>query len=618
MLGYGNSYPLFEPVPGYPEYLRPSETVAKRYFSAVESVPSIPFDSFKSKKDSATIRVFVQGGSTAAGFPFYFGGSFPDMLEQRLLQTFPGRNIEVVNTAMAAVNSYTLVDFVDEILEQDPDLVLIYAGHNEYYGALGVGSSESLGRTPAVVRAYLSLQDFRVVQALRALIVRLAGTVRGKAEGQRPSDTLMRRMVGEQRIPYGSRLYKQGLIQFRHNLSDILRRYRAAGVPVFIGTVVSNERDHPPFISGLSERTEPDEWNRSMTDARRLAGTDTTAALEVLQALVRTDSLAADPYYLAGRLFDGLHRYPEARRAYQTAKDRDELRFRAPEAINAVIREEAARYGAVVVESERAVSQVSPGGIPGNNVMTEHLHPNIDGYFYLSDAYYAALRESGLIGEWRRPIPTAVARSELLVTPIDSIVGLYRVQSLVQQWPFRPIGAPPARLDTLAVGTEEGRLGLELFLQRIRRLDALDELQRYYSRTGQSKKALQALLAIIQRYPFLPGPYLAAANLLVNQGRLREAEEYCLAALDREQSAEGFRLLGSLQLHRGDVQPAIDNLERAVQLDPNSVPALYNLAGAYALSRSYTRARDLGERVLELNPNHADTRRLLGSLPREN
>ena len=58
-------------------------------------------------------------------------------LEERLQATFPGREIEVINTALTAVNSYTLLDQADEIAGQRPDAVLIYTGHNEYYGALG-------------------------------------------------------------------------------------------------------------------------------------------------------------------------------------------------------------------------------------------------------------------------------------------------------------------------------------------------------------------------------------------------------------------------------------------------------------------------------------------------
>jgi len=47
------------------------------------------------------------------------------------------------------------------ILEQRPDLILIYAGHNEYYGALGVGSMENLGTSRTIVNFVISLEKFK-------------------------------------------------------------------------------------------------------------------------------------------------------------------------------------------------------------------------------------------------------------------------------------------------------------------------------------------------------------------------------------------------------------------------------------------------------------------------
>ena len=38
----------------------------------------------------------MQGGSAAAGWPYSYGGAFSRMLEQRLAQTFPDRDVEVV------------------------------------------------------------------------------------------------------------------------------------------------------------------------------------------------------------------------------------------------------------------------------------------------------------------------------------------------------------------------------------------------------------------------------------------------------------------------------------------------------------------------------------------
>ncbi|MDC2888862.1 SGNH/GDSL hydrolase family protein [Psychrosphaera algicola] len=103
----------------------------------------------------------MQGGSTAAGFPYGRFGSLQGMLEQRFKRTYPHKNIEVINTAMAAVNSYTLMDFVDEIIEIEPDLILIYAGHNEYLGVMGVGSTFAAigGRSATLAFCYLKTCD---------------------------------------------------------------------------------------------------------------------------------------------------------------------------------------------------------------------------------------------------------------------------------------------------------------------------------------------------------------------------------------------------------------------------------------------------------------------------
>ena len=62
---------------------------------------------------------------------------------------------------MAATNSYTVADVASDVIDQRPDAVIFYGGHNEYYGALGAGSTESLGSFPGLVRFYLRLQHLK-------------------------------------------------------------------------------------------------------------------------------------------------------------------------------------------------------------------------------------------------------------------------------------------------------------------------------------------------------------------------------------------------------------------------------------------------------------------------
>ena len=614
--GYGDDYPLFIPIDGYPQYLVQNREVARRYFSQQADVPTSLHDVFDAEKGDDEFRIFVQGGSTAAGFPFYHGGAFSRMLEHRLQRTFPDRKVEVVNTAMAAVNSYTLLDFADEIVEQRPDAVLVYAGHNEYYGALGVGSTESLGGFRGLVNTYLSLRRFRTVQLLRNALAGAAGLFAG-GETDAARGTLMERMVGEQVIPYGSAAFDLGVQQFRANLSDLLAKYERAGVPVFVATLASNERDQRPFVTVFEETTDEAAWRaRYVRAVEALRVGDAASAASALGALTAEDSTAADGFFALGRAREAAGDTARALPAYVAARDRDALRFRAPEAFNEVIREVAAAHGATVVDVQAAIRRRAPGGVIGKEHMLEHLHPTVDGYFLLADAFYDALLTTALIGDRASPIPDAVARRDLTLTPADSLVGLLRVRKLMGGWPFRPRSEPPLVLDTLTVRTEFDRIVLSLYRSEATWLEATEQLATYYEQAGDTTEAIRAREAMVASYPMLMPPRLGLAGLYLRAGRLGEAERAFEAAAERDaDSATPPSMLGAIALERGETARAIELLERARSLDARNPQTLYNLSGAYALSGRYADAREAAEAVLALQPDHARARALLSSLP---
>ena len=601
------------PVPGQPDYRYQNREVARRYFARQANVPTGLFDFFRAEKDSSVYRIVVMGESSAAGFPFYYGAAFSRQLQQRLQQTFPGRTIEVVNTALAAVSSYTLRDFTGEILAQRPDAVLIYAGHNEYYGALGVGSSESLGRAPGLVNLYLRLQRLRVVQALRAGIGRLmaAGT---SAPDPREGTTLMERMVGEQRIPYGSALDRAGDRQLEANLGAVLARFHDAGVPVYVGTLASNERDQPPFISGAARG--PEAFGARVRAAEARAATDPAGARAALETLVAEDSVDAASRYALARLVEATGDARRARTLYLAAKDRDQLRFRAPERFNVLLRRLARAHGATVVESQAALAAASPRGIIGHELMTEHLHPTPEGYFHLADAFYEALRANGAIGPWTAAVPAEEARRERLLTPMDSLVGTYRLLQLKASWPFQPVGTRAPYLDTLRARTWLDSLALRLFRAELPWSDANDLQRDGFAARGDLHHALQSTLAAIQEYPFADGPYLAAGAVLLQQGRRPEALAYFEAAQDRAPSAVAEAMIGSLLLDRGDAAGARRYLEAALRRDARNEQALYNLAGLDAQEGRPDAARARLRTLLQVDPAREDARALLAQIER--
>ena len=121
--------------------------VSYRYFFNTKNIPFSVESFIDKEKKKNSFRIFVLGASSGAGYPYHSSASMSKFIRKKLEILYPELKIEVPNISMAAINSYTIRDLVPEIIIKDPDLVLIYLGHNEYYGALGVGSLESLSMT---------------------------------------------------------------------------------------------------------------------------------------------------------------------------------------------------------------------------------------------------------------------------------------------------------------------------------------------------------------------------------------------------------------------------------------------------------------------------------------
>src|SRR5713226_3336713 len=113
------------------EYYTLNREVARRYFSQKGiGIPEACDDIFEVHKQPTTKRIFMLGESTMAGYPFDYNATAPRLLQDRLRQLLPQYTIEVVNVGLAAVNSYTVLDFMKELVDYQPDAFIVYLGHN--------------------------------------------------------------------------------------------------------------------------------------------------------------------------------------------------------------------------------------------------------------------------------------------------------------------------------------------------------------------------------------------------------------------------------------------------------------------------------------------------------
>lgn len=143
--------------------------VSQKYFTVSQNATIGNQETFYKVKPAGTLRFFILGASSAIGFPYMHNGAFPRMLKYKLQFLFPENNIEIINVSLTAINTYTLYDFSRQIVNYQPDGILIYAGHNEYYGALGVASSSRIGRDHRLIEILLAAKELKLVQGLTRL-----------------------------------------------------------------------------------------------------------------------------------------------------------------------------------------------------------------------------------------------------------------------------------------------------------------------------------------------------------------------------------------------------------------------------------------------------------------
>jgi tetratricopeptide (TPR) repeat protein len=590
--------------------------VKGRYFSRVAFSPNTSPDYFEVPKPKGTFRIFCLGGSTTVGYPYSYVGSFSTFLRDRLNRLFPERRIEVINLGMTATNSYTVVDLAKELVDYEPDMFCVYDGHNEFYGALGIASHESITASRWLTKLYLRLVRVRTFLFLRDLYGLLGGLFHQQAADE-PSGTMMERLARGRYIAYGSTEYNTALDSFRANLNELRSICTQNNIYLLVGSQVSNLRDQPPFVTQDSPHWSQQEklqfhltFNRGI--AHLLNGLPDSALREFDRAML-FDSLRADLRYQRGGCLDSLGLKRAARTEYEKARDFDMLRFRASSDFNNALHQIEDGQRVFFVDIERKFRANSPDSLIGNNLILEHLHPNARGYFLIAKEFTWPMHRNQILADektWneRDCLDDDKLWSDRPLTELDSICAHRRTDLLTSGWPFRPdtktIPPPPPEdtLGTIAAEMVEGRITWEQGHVAAASL---------FETRSQLDKAEKEYRALVNQIPVNVSAYLKLGQAYLRQGKNEEAAGILLASTRVEQTPYANRTLGMLALHPKD---AIPFFEKALALSgaPNEKTEIgFLLADAYNREGSTDRAVTQLQQVLQWTPNFPPARNLL-------
>lgn len=626
---YGYDTSLFVKDKVLTGYYTMNPDVTNRFFNLPIKL-AVFQEPFKKEKPVGTYRVFVLGESTGIGFPFFPNGSFHRILLYRLNRAFPDKKIEIINLSITAINSYSLLSFTNEVIEMNPDAVLIYIGHNEYYGALGVASNQRLGLSRNIIKTSIYLKRFRVVQ-LAFSFFRNAISVFSAKDSQE-NMALMQIMAEKQEVVYGSNTFKSGLKQFEMNMDEMLKKFNRQNVPVYLSNVVSNEKDQKPFISKLNAATDTTrfmtEYNSGIKAYNKKAF-DT--ALNKLLIANKIDSSYAMNNFKLGELYYKKNDFVNAHRYYLDSKELDALRFRAPEAINQIIRKLSLKYHNIhLVDAKKKFIANSNHGIMDSTLFVEHLHPTLPGYFLLSDAFYDVLRDTKLFGECKNIISADSIRMDLPLTAIDTLMGTYNTLDLRRKWPFyensvyKPNNPYVENLFDLQLTWEE----------------SMNRLYSYFSGKGNNYEALRVLEGLCLELPFAWKYTNSAGRLCFTLKKYNEALFYfklandfkedlsitknialVLAKLDRlEESKQYLNLIKKKNPSDESCDRLIKSIDKIIQLKPNVIAEPTNINNLNVITSyyihigNYNMAKLYNDKSLAINTKDANANMLLEKL----
>jgi len=571
-----------DPFAGFSEQVRVYERDESR--GVYRTVPRATRHSFNPQeflveKPPNGFRVFVIGGSSAYGFPWGARVAFARALGDALQASRPEREVEVVNAAAMSYGSHRLRILTRELLAYDPDLLIVYSGHNEFVERRFY--REMLERPEELDRLRKLLYRWRLFSLLSRTRERIGRDGNGGVASEAGEDGAGR-LLGldvsrEYSVNVGESEVAEVRALFEENLRAILDMADRAGVPVLLCTVPSNLRGWVPNQSLFDSRTTFEQQQELLALlAESGEALERGDAVSAVAGLERASNLApghAETWYRLGQAYEAVGRYDEARAAYVRARDLDAQPARAVSALNDTLRALAAERSSPFLDAERVFERASPHGLIGFNLIEDYVHPKPEGHRLLALELWKLVEESGLAGE---PRPADPRRFDEVVGGLD---------------PGDP-GADPDAPEA-AAGAETPSL--------------LFNLAVVLENQGRFDQAMEKYRACLDLDPTHAVARSNLGRLLNRQGRFAEASrEFSLALRANPGHVPAMVGLGEALRMQGRLAEALEQFSRATATDPGSAPAWNRLGVALSQQKRYAEAEAALRKGVELDPRNAE------------
>ncbi|MDP6977389.1 MAG: tetratricopeptide repeat protein [Myxococcota bacterium] len=565
-VGFAGELPLFVEITEPDGHTRLQTATNKRRFFNDQG--------FDAVKQASTRRVFCLGGSTTYGRPHNDTTSFCGFLRASLPVVAPSTRWEVINAGGISYASYRVAAVADELSAYEPDLLIVYTGHNEF---LEERTYHAMRDRPR----WLTSLDYRLrgLRSYAALSSLLSAPLATDEEHQRDVlaaevETRLDRSVGLDAYTRDDALAAKVIRHFQLNLERVIETGRGVGAEVLVVVPAANLTDSSPFKSETNRAQNEAEFEAFYSlledGVRAEREGNLEAARQSLASAVDAEPRHAEARYRYGRVLLALGEAERARVELEAARDEDVCPLRARNEIVRSVREIAARHETPTVDFPAILSRHSNGTArpPGADWFLDHVHPTIEGHRVLARELMNELHRVGWLDAGPDAHDVALQRAEAGVrAQVDErALGIsLRNLAKVLSWAGKTEEAARSAREALQL------LGEDAESYFILSLDAAE--------VGDHDASVALLLETLRLDPEWVKPRLNLGVQLAARGRLEEAIEAYdrVIELDPKHRSVHFNRANALA-RLGRMREAAAGYRASLALDPADVEARTRLA----------------------------------------
>lgn len=383
------------------------------------------------KKEPGEYRIFIFGGSSAYGFPVADRYSIAAWLRKSFPHLLPGKKVRVVNCGWPGKSSHQVVEGAHTVMRYEPDLFIIYSGHND----VTVSNRLYLDN-----RLYWFNQRLSYRSALYRWLSNRIGRIRKKltyGSSGYPEKLYRDEVIANRvykRIDITDEDYERILKRYRKNMESVLKVTKRHGVDVLFVNLPSNIRDIPPslstHISGLTTEQLGELEKQFKLGEELMSQKKYQEAIRTFERVLTIDSSYAEAWFKLGNAYEGMEAFESAKMAYVKARDLDRQPFRAKSSMNELIKQITEEHSLIFVDLVKAFEDLSPHGIIGSSLIHDNVHPSVQAQQLIADEICRALAARSKIASsesWQwRALESVQEDKESEEWKIDGTVNAYR------------------------------------------------------------------------------------------------------------------------------------------------------------------------------------------------